>query len=91
MNYQRIEERRRELDCEAVRIRRQIRRLAVKRAWTQAEGYALDLGILGLKCRTAFCAKEPLRWLPVCRLGRPEIYPFRLASEFTVYGLQSAG
>lgn len=89
VNGERIEERRRELDREAVLIKSRIRRLAVKRSVLVLSGWAVDLGLMGLRMKVAW-SKPDVRWLPVMRISRSENRSFQGASEFQGFSWQTA-
>jgi hypothetical protein len=89
VNRVQIEGRRRELDQEAVRVKSQIRQLAVKRSVLVLSGWAVGLGLMGLRMKVAW-SKQDVRWLPVMRISRSESRSFHGTSEFQGFGWQTA-
>jgi hypothetical protein len=90
VNRERIEGQRRELDQESILVRSRIRRLAVKRSLLVLSGWAVGLGLLGLRMKVAW-SKQDVRWLPVLRTRPSEIRSFQGASEFQSFKWQTAG
>jgi hypothetical protein len=89
VNRERIEGQRRELDQESILVRSRIRRLAVKRSLLVLSGWAVGLGLMGLRMKVAW-SKQDVRWLPVMRISRSESRSFHGTSEFQGFGWQTA-